>query len=227
MHQNNLRKNTMDQETITLSPYKKTIARLLLETQSVKLSPEQPFKWSSGWNSPIYCDNRNILSFAKERQIVKESFVNWFNDLDLSFDAVSGVATAGIAMGALIADALELPFSYVRSKSKGHGMGNQIEGTIRPGQKTLVVEDLISTGGSSIKAIEALREADVEVVGLCAIFTYGFPHAAENLYKSNVKTFCLSDYDTLLPEALAMDYIKDAELPNLQEWRKAPASWGN
>lgn len=199
----------------------------LLEIEAVKLRPNEPFTWSSGWKSPIYCDNRLTLSYPEIRTRIKEAFKQKINQLYPNVESIAGVATAGIPQGALVADILDLPFIYVRSKPKGHGMTNMIEGEIRKGQKVVVIEDLISTGGSSIKAIEALREGGLEVLGLGAIFTYGFPQADENFDKKNIQYFTLSDYAVMLDVALRNKYITSTDLNSLNSWREQPDAWGN
>lgn len=202
------------------------IATFLLKTKAVKLSPEKPFKWSSGWNSPIYCDNRITLSDVEARNFIKRALASSIKKNFPDVDLIAGVATAGIAQGALVADYLKLPFAYVRPKPKEHGMGNQIEGKIEKGQKVVVLEDLISTGGSSIKAAEALMEQGIEVVGMIAIFTYGFKTAANNFSEKNLKLVTLSNYNYLIDEALKQDYIKNEDLESLKKWRRNPAKWG-
>jgi orotate phosphoribosyltransferase len=201
------------------------VARQLLAIKAVKLSPNAPFTWASGILSPIYCDNRIVLSYPEARQIVKQGFVEKstvFGD----FDVVAGVATAGIPHGALLADAIDKPFIYVRDKAKGHGRQNQIEGEVKAGQKVLVIEDLISTGGSSIKAIHALKEAGCEVVGILAIFTYGFDEAVATFAAENIPMDTLSNYSVLITEALNMNYIAEADAAALNAWRENPKEWG-
>jgi orotate phosphoribosyltransferase len=201
------------------------VARQLLAIKAVKLSPNAPFTWASGILSPIYCDNRIVLSYPEARQIVKQGFVEKstvFGD----FDVVAGVATAGIPHGALLADAINKPFIYVRDKAKGHGRQNQIEGEVKAGQKVLVIEDLISTGGSSIKAIHALKEAGCEVVGILAIFTYGFDEAVATFAAENIPMDTLSNYSVLITEALNMNYIAEADAAALNAWRENPKEWG-
>ena len=202
------------------------VAQLLLEVKAIKLSPEKPFKWASGWNSPIYCDNRVALSYPIARTAIKNYLVQIIKENFPDCEAIAGVATAGIPQGALVADALDLPFIYVRPEPKKHGMGNQIEGRAVEGQKVVLIEDLISTGGSSLKAVDALREANIEVLGMAAIFTYGFPIAAENFDNKNVKLITLSNYEALLPKALGMGYVTESQLVTLGEWRKEPEVWG-
>lgn len=203
------------------------VAQQLLEIKAIKLQPTKPFTWASGWKSPIYCDNRLSLSYPKVRSMIKGELVKLVQAKFPEAEAVAGVATAGIPQGALLADALNLPFLYVRSKPKGHGMGNSIEGKVTAGQKVLVVEDLVSTGGSSLKAVEDLREAGFHVLGMIAIFTYGFDIARENFKSAGVKLICLSDYESLLPQAIKDQYVSDADLSSLSTWRKDPGNWMN
>lgn len=201
------------------------IAGRLLEIGAIKLQPEKPFTWASGWQSPIYCDNRLTLSFPEHRTYIKAHLVAQVNEHFLTREVVAGVATAGIPQGALVADAMNVPFVYVRSKPKGHGMENLIEGKVEPGKKVLVVEDLVSTGGSSLKAVEALRAAGYEVLGMLSIFTYGFDVAAENFEKAGVDYISLSSYEYMIEEALAQKYISESQVKTLQNWRKDPANW--
>jgi orotate phosphoribosyltransferase len=201
------------------------VASKLLEIKAIKLQPNQPFTWASGWKSPIYCDNRLALSYPEVRTLIKQKLVEVAKDLYPDAEAIAGVATAGIPQGALLADALELPFLYVRSKAKGHGMENMIEGQVTKGQKVLVVEDLISTGGSSLKAVQDLRNAGFDVVGMVAIFTYGFELAKENFERLGVRLVCLSDYSALLAMAIEENYVSTADLESLDTWRKDPGSW--
>jgi orotate phosphoribosyltransferase len=201
------------------------VADKLLEIQAIRLQPEKPFTWASGWKSPIYCDNRLSLSFPEVRNLIKNHLVDSVSHFFQNVEAIAGVATAGIPQGALIANELELPFIYVRSKPKGHGMENMIEGKITPGQKVVVVEDLVSTGGSSLKAAEDLKNAGFEVLGMVAIFSYGFEVAAQNFSKAGVKLVCLSHYDALLPIAVKRNYVTAEMLDSLSEWRKDPGSW--
>lgn len=208
-----------------MNNYKKDFAKRLLDIKAIKLQPDAPFTWASGWKSPIYCDNRKTLSYPDLRSFVKQGLVNVVKERFANADAVAGVATGAIAQGALVADALNLPFCYVRSKPKDHGMGNLIEGTLPANSKVVVVEDLISTGGSSLKAVEALRQAGFEVVGMVASFTYGFPIAAEAFQKSGVELVTLSDYDHLVDVARETGYVKEGDMETLHEWREAPAEW--
>lgn len=208
-----------------MNNYKKDFAKRLLDIKAIKLQPDAPFTWASGWKSPIYCDNRKTLSYPDLRSFVKQGLVNVVKERFANADAVAGVATGAIAQGALVADVLNLPFCYVRSKPKDHGMGNLIEGTLPANSKVVVVEDLISTGGSSLKAVEALRQAGFEVVGMVASFTYGFPIAAEAFQKSGVELVTLSDYDHLVEVARETGYVKEGDMETLREWREAPAEW--
>ena len=198
------------------------IATFLLRTKAVKLSPKAPFKWSSGWNSPIYCDNRITLSDVEARGFIKKALAKAIKKEFPEATLIAGVATAGIAQGALVADQLNLPFAYVRPKPKEHGMGNQIEGRIEPGSKVVVLEDLISTGGSSIKAAEALQAQGIEVLGMVAIFTYGFKTADKNFEDKSLKLVTLSNYNYLIDEALKQDYIKEEDIDLLKKWRRSP-----
>jgi len=202
------------------------IAKQLLQIKAIKLSPQNPFTWASGIQSPIYCDNRIILSYPQLRSYLKEGFVELSKEFD-SFDTISGVATAGIPHGALLADALNKPFCYVRSKAKAHGRQNLIEGELNEGAKVLVVEDLISTGGSSLKAVEAIRERGAEVIGVLAIFTYGFAKAEEAFANANCPLKTISNYNILLEEAVKSNYIEATDLASLQEWKKNPQAWGS
>jgi orotate phosphoribosyltransferase len=202
------------------------VAEILLKVEAVKLRPEQPFKWSSGWNSPIYCDNRIALSFPDERTYIKLQLAAAVKKFFQNAEAIAGVATAGIPQGALIADALNLPFIYVRPKPKDHGMENLIEGKITKGQKVVVVEDLISTGGSSLKACDALKDAGFEIEGMVAIFNYGFKVATENFKKADVKLVCLSNYSELILKAESLGIVNAGQISSLTEWRNNPETWG-
>jgi len=205
--------------------YDKHIAGLLLQCHAIKLSPQKPFQWASGWKSPIYCDNRKTLAFPEIRNTIKYNFVDSIKEIFLSTEAIAGVATGAIAQGALVADLLGLPFMYVRSEPKGHGLENLIEGNPVPGQKVVVVEDLISTGGSSLKAVEALRKAGCEVLGMVAIFTYGFPRAEKAFAEAKCPLFTLSNYDALIELAVESGYIGSDLIPTLQMWRHSPDTW--
>lgn len=201
------------------------IAAHLLNIEAIRLSPEKPFQWSSGWKSPIYCDNRLSLSYPEVRNYIKKSLADAIRANFPDVEIIAGVATAGIAQGALVADVLNIPYVYVRPEPKKHGMGNQIEGRILAGQKVVVLEDLISTGGSSLKVVDVLRTADVQVLGMAAIFTYGFPLADANFEEKDVKLVCLSNYDCLIQEALKLDYIGESQLATLAQWRQDPGTW--
>ena len=204
---------------------KKVFASKLLDIKAIKLQPNDPFTWASGWKSPFYCDNRKALSFPELRNFVKLQLVHTVMQHFPQAQAVAGVATGAIAQGALVADELNMPFVYVRAKAKDHGMGNLIEGELPAGAKVVVVEDLISTGGSSLKAVEALRAAGYEVVGMVASYTYGFPVAAKAFADAGVELQTLTDYDHVVEQALATGYISESDVELLHEWRKDPANW--
>lgn len=197
----------------------------LLAVKAIKLQPNNPFTWASGWKSPFYCDNRKTLSFPDLRSFVKIELTRIILENFPEAEAVAGVATGAIAQGALVADALNLPFSYVRSKPKDHGMENLIEGEVAPGTKVVVVEDLISTGGSSLKAVDALRKHGCEVVGMVASYTYGFPVAEEAFRNAGVRLITLTNYEAVVAEALKTGYIKDEDVDLLHTWRKDPEHW--
>ena len=205
---------------------KKQFASKLLQIKAIKLQPNNPFTWASGWKSPFYCDNRKTLSYPDLRSYVKLELTHAILEHFPQAEAVAGVATGAIAQGALVADALSLPFAYVRSKPKDHGLANLIEGELKPGMKVVVVEDLISTGGSSLKAVDALRAAGCEVVGMVASYTYGFPVAEEAFKAAGVKLVTLTNYEAVVAEALKTGYIKETEVDTLNQWRKDPANWG-
>lgn len=204
---------------------KTDFASKLLEIKAIKLQPQAPFTWASGWKSPFYCDNRKTLSFTNIRNYVKLELVHAVLANFSEAEAVAGVATGAIAQGALVADELNLPFVYVRSKAKDHGMGNLIEGEIEPGKKVVVVEDLISTGGSSLKAVDALRQHGCQVVGMVASYTYGFPVAAKAFEDAGVRLVTLTDYEHVVAEALRTGYIAESDLQLLHTWRNDPAHW--
>lgn len=204
---------------------KKTFAGKLLGIKAIKLQPNDPFTWASGWKSPFYCDNRKALSFHDVRSFVKLELTHAVLAHFPEATAVAGVATGAIAQGVLVADELAMPYAYVRPKPKDHGMKNQIEGELPAGSKVVVVEDLISTGGSSLKAVAALREAGFEVVGMVASYTYGFPVAEAAFSEAGVKLVTLTDYKSVVEKALEIGYIKADEVPMLDEWRKDPANW--
>lgn len=203
----------------------KLIASLLLQINAIKLSPAEPFTWASGWKSPIYCDNRKILSHPDVRNIVRNEFAGIIRGSFPEAEGIAGVATGAIAHGVLVADELGLPFIYVRPDAKKHGLGNQIEGEFKAGQKFVVIEDLVSTGGSSLNAVRSLREAEIEVLGMLAIFSYGFPQARENFEKEKVYLATLGNYSKLLELAVSVGYIDKNELAALEEWRHSPETW--
>ena len=206
---------------------KLSLAAELLNIKAVKLQPEQPFTWASGWKSPFYCDNRKTLSFPALRTRVKLGLANLILQEFPEADIVAGVATGAIAQGALVAEELAKPFVYVRPKAKDHGMGNQIEGDVFPGAKVVVVEDLVSTGLSSLRAVDALRAAGVEVIGMVASFTYGFSVATEAFENAGVKLITLTDYEAVLEAAKTTGYINEDVMPTLKEWRANPSEWRN
>ena len=208
-----------------MSDVSKKVAQSLLNINAIKLQPANPFTWASGWKSPIYCDNRITLSYPTIRTLIRDEFVNVIKKMYPTVEIIAGVATGAIAQGALVAQSMEKPFVYIRSSAKGHGMENLIEGEIKAGQKVVVIEDLISTGGSSLKAVEALRNADCEVLGMVAIFTYGFQTAIENFSKANVDLLTLSNYNSLVELALESNYISDSQFEELKNWRIDPANW--
>ncbi len=201
------------------------VARDLLNIEAVKLSPERPFTWASGWNSPIYCDNRLTLGYPEIRKNITHALVKLVRSRHPGCEAVAGVATAGIPQGVLVADTLNLPFLYVRSKPKGHGMENLIEGHVVKGLKVVVVEDLISTGGSSLKAVKALRERELDVLGLIAVFTYGFKAADESFQQQLVDFQVLTDYSSLLSIAREQGLVKEDQVDLLKSWREEPETW--
>jgi orotate phosphoribosyltransferase len=202
------------------------IAEYLLQIKAIKLQPSNPFTWASGWKSPIYCDNRKTLSFPAVRTYIRDSFVKTVRDLYPGVGLIAGVATGAIAHGVLAAEQLGLPFIYVRSEAKSLGLGNQIEGYYEKGQKVVVIEDLISTGGSSLNAVRALRDAGCEVMGMVAIFTYGFQKASEGFESEKCQLNTLSDYGTLVETAVMSGYITQNEINTLKEWRIEPSVWG-
>ena len=201
-------------------------AELLLQINAIKLNPGNPFTWASGWKSPIYCDNRITLSFPPIRNYLKEEFAKNIEKQFGKPDVIAGVATGAIGIGLLVAEALALPFVYVRPEPKKHGRLNQIEGFLQKGQNVVVIEDLISTGNSSLMAVEALKAAGANVKGMAAIFSYGFDVASENFKKAEVDLFTLSNYENLLTLAVAKKYITEEEEKTLQEWRTSPSTWG-
>ena len=201
------------------------VAERLLKIKAVKLQPANPFTWASGWKSPIYNDNRKTLSYPEIRSFIKLELARTISEKYENADAIAGVATGAIAQGALVADLLGLPFVYIRSTPKDHGLENLIEGELKPGSKVVIVEDLVSTGGSSLKAVEAIRRDGCEVIGMVAAFTYGFPVAEEAFKNAKVSLVTLTNYEAVLDVALRTDYIDESEIAVLQEWRKDPANW--
>jgi orotate phosphoribosyltransferase len=203
----------------------KQIAELLLQINAIKLSPENPFTWASGWKSPIYCDNRIILSYVKARHQVAQQMAEYIKQTYPTVELIAGVATGAIGIGILVAELLNLPFVYVRPEPKKHGRQNQIEGSVSQNQKTVVIEDLISTGMSSINAVKALRDSSLDVLGMVAIFSYAFDISKENFEKENVKLHTLSNYHFLLEKAIEIGYISEKELDTLNQWRISPDKW--
>jgi orotate phosphoribosyltransferase len=206
-------------------PVPEQVARYLLSIEAIKISLENPFTWASGWKSPIYCDNRISLSYPHIRNYIKQSLTDCIKQNFSTPEAIAGVATAGIPQGALVAENLALPFLYVRAQPKGHGLSNQIEGRVDPGQKVVVIEDLVSTGGSSMNAIEALRQAGLEVLGMVSIFTYGFQQASNLFRDKKVPFHSLSNYEILIGVALKEGYIMEKEVVKLKSWRQDPSHW--
>lgn len=203
------------------------VATSMLQIKAIKLNNAEPFTWASGLRSPIYCDNRKALSYPKIRTYIRQELAKAIFEQFGDVDVIAGVATAGIPQGILVAQELGLPFIYVRSSKKEHGMTNQIEGVVNEGQSIVVIEDLVSTGKSSLNAVFALRDAKLNVKGMAAIFTYGLPIAEKNFKEANCKLIALSDYDALINGAVANDYISDADKKSLLEWRKDPQAWSD
>ena len=201
------------------------VAGMLLQIQAIKLNTEKPFIWASGWKSPIYCDNRLSLSYPEIRSAIRDGLVQAIKQTFFTVESIAGVATAGIAQGVLVADAMSLPFLYVRPKPKDHGMENLIEGRIVKNQKVVLVEDLVSTGGSSLKAAAALKDAGFEVLGMVCIFSYGFDIATRNFYDANTSLISLSDYSHLLKFAQEEKYVSENQLTSLKSWRVDPSNW--
>ncbi|MGM0622214.1 MAG: orotate phosphoribosyltransferase [Bacteroidota bacterium] len=204
----------------------KEVSKKLLELNTIKIQPLSPFTWASGWKSPIYCDNRKILSYPDTRSFIRDKFAEIIREKYPHAEVIAGVATGAIAHGVLVADVLGLPFIYVRSKPKGHGLENLIEGEMKPGQKVVVIEDLVSTGVSSLKAAEAVNNFGAEVIGMLSIFTYNFNLARENFKKANIELTPLSRYQVLIDTALEMGEISKDQVETLMEWREDPANWG-
>ncbi len=201
------------------------VAEFLLQIKAVKLQPNEPFTWASGWKSPIYCDNRKILSFPKVRTYIRQQFAEKLIDKFGKPDVIAGVATGGIAHGALVAEELGVPFIYVRSSAKKHGLQNKVEGVLEKGQRVIVIEDLISTGGSSLDAVAAIKEAGGDVAGLLAVFSYGFDVAKENFLKNKCEYDTLTNYDTLIDVASKGNYIEKSDIESIIEWKKNPSGW--
>ena len=203
----------------------KIFAEKLLKVKAIKLQPDNPFTWASGWKSPFYCDNRKTLSYPELRSFVKMELCRVIMENFDNVDAIAGVATGAIAQGALVADALNKPFVYVRSKPKDHGLENLIEGELKPGMNVVVVEDLISTGGSSLKAVEAIRNNGCDVIGMVAAYTYGFNQAKEAFQNAKVKLITLTNYEAVVEVALKTGYIEENQIEVLDRWRKNPSTW--
>jgi len=203
-----------------------TVASYLLDCQAVKFNLKQPYIWASGWKSPIYTDNRVTLSYPQVRTYIKNQLISLIVNNFPTVECIAGVATGGIPQGALTADEIGVSFVYVRSEPKGHGLKNLIEGQIIEGQKVVVLEDLISTGKSSLKAVEALQDAGADILGMVSVFTYGFPMAWDAFEKAGIKCFPLTDYLSLITTALQRGIIKEKDISTLEEWRKNPANWG-
>jgi len=203
----------------------KAVAQQLLQIKAIKLQPTNHFTWASGWFSPIYCDNRKTLSYPEVRTYIRDSFAEVIKEQFKDVEVIAGVATGAIAHGVLVAEILNIPFVYVRSSPKGHGMENLIEGDLQKGQKVVVIEDLISTGGSSLKAVDALREQGAEVLGMAAIFSYGFEVASDQFKEKNVKLETLSNYNALLKVAVDTGYVTQDDVNTLEQWRVDPANW--
>jgi len=200
-------------------------AELLLQINAIKLNPKNYFTWASGWKSPIYCDNRLVLSFPPIRNYVRDEFAKQIEEKFGKPDVIAGVATGAIGIGILVAEVMGVPFVYVRPEPKKHGRQNQVEGFLQKGQSVVVVEDLISTGGSSLMAVEALRNEGANVKGMAAIFTYGFDISKDNFKKANIDVYTLSDYSTLLTKAIEKKYVNEKEMESLVEWSKSPSTW--
>lgn len=203
----------------------KAVAEKLLQSNAIKLSPQDPFTWASGWKSPIYCDNRKVLSFPHIREFIKSEMCNVIFEQFPEADLLAGVATAGIAWGAMAADQLKLPYIYVRPKPKEHGLGNQIEGAYQKGQKVVVIEDLISTGKSSLQVVDVLKAAEVEVVGMVSIFNYGFEHAVEAFKNAQVPFVSLTNYPTLIELAIEKGTVTAEQQNTLLKWQSSPSTW--
>jgi orotate phosphoribosyltransferase len=202
------------------------VTKKLLQINTIKIQPSNPFTWASGWHAPIYCDNRKVLSYPETRDYICQQFIRIIKEKYPQVEVIAGVATGAIAHGVLVADKLNLPFVYVRSKPKDHGLENLIEGDLKPGQKVVIIEDLVSTGGSSLKAAEALSSFGGDVLGMLAIFTYNFPVASKNFKSAGVELTALSNYQTLINLALEMGEVRAEDMKSLQSWRENPSEWG-
>ncbi len=205
---------------------KKTTANSLLQINAIKLNPANPVTWASGWKSPIYCDNRTALSFPEVRRMIYSNFAELVQQKYPEVEVIAGVATGAIAWGVGVADVMELPCIYVRAQAKAHGLSNQVEGSFKKGQKVVVIEDLVSTGGSSLAAVEALKAAGCEVLGMMAIFTYGFPVAEDNFRDAGVELTTITDYNALIESAVESGFVGESDIATLKEWRTAPQEWG-
>jgi orotate phosphoribosyltransferase len=210
-----------------MSISEKQIVNLLLQIKAIKINVAKPFQWASGWKSPIYCDNRKTLSYPKIRNIIRKQFIKLINNKFSNVEVIAGVATGAIAIGAIIADALSLPFLYVRSDQKDHGLQNLIEGEIVPNQRIVIVEDLVSTGGSSLKAVKALEDINCDVLGMIAIFTYNFKITETRFNEAGCKLYTLCNYDSLIDRAIETGYINSGEIDLIRQWHENPESWGN
>jgi orotate phosphoribosyltransferase len=208
-----------------MNNYQLEVAKRLLQINTIKVQPTNPFTWASGWLSPIYCDNRKILSYPETRDFIRDCFTNLIKEKYPDVEIIAGVATGAIAHGVLVAQQLNLPFVYVRSAPKDHGLENLIEGDLKPGQKVVIIEDLISTGGSSLKAAEALSNFGGDVLGMMAIFTYNFPVAKNNFEKAGLELHTLSNYQTLIQHALQMGEVEQSDMESLEKWRENPSEW--
>ncbi|HKK82119.1 MAG TPA: orotate phosphoribosyltransferase [Prolixibacteraceae bacterium] len=209
-----------------MKDFQTEVTKRLLEINTIKVQPSNPFTWASGWLSPIYCDNRKILSYPQTRDFIRDEFIRVIEKQYPDVEVIAGVATGAIAHGALVAEKMGLPFVYVRSKPKDHGLENLIEGDLKPEQKIVIIEDLVSTGGSSLKAAEALTNFGGDVLGMVAIFTYNFPVASQNFEKEGIELTTLSNYQTLIHHALEVGEIKEKDIEKLQSWRENPSKWG-
>lgn len=209
-----------------MSDFQLEVTKKLLEINTIKIQPSSPFTWASGWLSPIYCDNRKILSYPGTRNFICDQFIRIIKEKYPQVEVIAGVATGAIAHGILVAEKMGLPFIYVRSKPKDHGLENLIEGDLKVGQKVVIIEDLVSTGGSSLKVAEALHDFGGDVLGMVAIFTYDFPVANDNFKKAGIELSTLSNYQTLINLALDMGEVNEDEMESLQSWRKNPSEWG-